>query len=174
MVFSWKFHGPSGDGVGLESEARDDHLLRLHMRTIVLTQRAFDIERQRVMRALRPDNLLLRTAILHLVGVFSSGAMGAAEHRTILFNPMADNAIPAVTTHRSQRLNGTLKAIEGMHGTLHRYVKRLVIFISTSLTLCHVDLLLRQVVRVNLPRIKPQFSCQIHRLQNGLYLCRDA
>jgi hypothetical protein len=99
--------------------------------------------------------------------------MGAAEHRTILFDPMADNAIPAVTTHRSQRLNGTLKAIEGMHGALHRYLKRLVILISTSLTLCHDDLLLRQIVRVNLPMIKPQFSCQIHHLQNGLHPCRD-
>jgi len=65
------------------------------------------------------------------------GAMGAAEHTTIRFDAMSDDAAAAVITFWRQRVNRAFKAVERVRLAVHYDMERLVVFISTHFALCH-------------------------------------
>jgi hypothetical protein len=67
-----------------------------------------------------------------------AGAVHTAKHHPISFDPMTNDSTPAMVTGGSKRLNGALKAIEGMRCVSHYHRKGFVIFIPAGFTLWHV------------------------------------
>ena len=64
-------------------------------------------------------------------------AMCTAKDRVVLLNSMSDDATSPVIASWSERMDGTLEAIEGMSSAVLRYLKRLVVVVSTGLTSGH-------------------------------------
>jgi len=80
--------------------------------------------------------LVLRP-IVHGPDAVLAGAGSAAIHPLLCLDPMADDFAAAMGTGRGQRLDGTLKAIEGMRRTRYHHLKGFVIVIPTGFALCH-------------------------------------
>jgi len=63
--------------------------------------------------------------------------MGTAENRVILLHAMADYGATAMSTPRSQGLNGALKGIKRMRVTIHHHLKSLIVGIAACLAFPH-------------------------------------
>lgn len=72
--------------------------------------------------------------------------MGTAEKCPVRFNPVSDNAAPAMITCRGQHLDSALKRVKYMSRTFPRNGNRLIIVISADFTLLHGDLLVGQAL----------------------------
>src|SRR5215831_20368444 len=68
------------------------------------------------------------------------GAMLAAEEGAVLLESVADDADAAVLAGRRQRMDRALEAVEGVGGTVHADLKRLVVVVSTDFTSGHGNL----------------------------------
>src|SRR5262249_53694903 len=68
------------------------------------------------------------------------GAMLAAKEGAVLFESVADDADAAVLAGRRQRMDRALEAVEGVGGTVHAHLKRLVVVVSTGFTSGHGNL----------------------------------
>jgi len=68
------------------------------------------------------------------------GAMLAAEERPFLLEPVAHDADAASLAFRRQRMDRTFKAVEGMVGTVHAHLERLVVVVPAGFTSGHEDL----------------------------------
>ena len=68
---------------------------------------------------------------------FGLGAMLAAEKCAFLFEPVTDDMNTAISADRSERMDRTLKAIEGVGPAVHAHLKRFVVVISARFTLGH-------------------------------------
>jgi len=68
------------------------------------------------------------------------GAMLAAEERPFLLEPVADDADAAIVAFRRQRMDRAFEAVEGMGGTVHAHLERLVVVVSAGFTSGHEDL----------------------------------
>src|SRR5262245_8955469 len=66
--------------------------------------------------------------------------MLAAEEGAVLLESVADDADAAVLAGRRQRMDRALEAVEGVGGTVHADLKRLVVVVSTGFTSGHGNL----------------------------------
>src|SRR5262245_18582421 len=65
------------------------------------------------------------------------GAVLAAEEGAVLLEPVADDADAAVLAGRRQRMDRAFEAVEGVGGTVHADLKRLVVVVSAGFTSRH-------------------------------------
>src|SRR5215510_2275271 len=65
------------------------------------------------------------------------GAMLAAKEGAVLLEPVADDADAAVLACRRQRMDRAFETVEGVGGTVHAGLKRLVVVVSTGFTSRH-------------------------------------
>src|ERR1051326_2004120 len=65
------------------------------------------------------------------------GAVGAAEHAPLRLDPVPDDRARAVRAPRRNRRNRTLEAVEHMPLPLQDQLERLVVLVSTNLTMRH-------------------------------------
>ena len=64
--------------------------------------------------------------------------MVAAEHATVLLQPMAYDFDAAMVAEGRQSVYGTFKAVESVGFTVEsRHLESLVVFISTVIAFCH-------------------------------------
>jgi hypothetical protein len=66
-----------------------------------------------------------------------SGAACAAVERARMLDSMTDDFASAVSTGGSQSVNRTLKGVEGVSSSIHRYGERLVVVITAYIALRH-------------------------------------
>ena len=78
-------------------------------------------------------------AIVHCRHALLARAVRTAIHRSIGLDPMANDSTPTMVTGGRQRLNGALKAIEGMRRIRRHHHKGFIVFIPASFTQCHID-----------------------------------
>src|SRR5262245_39831925 len=69
-----------------------------------------------------------------------SAAVLAAEGSPFLLEPVAHDADAAILAFRRQRVDRTFEAVEGMGGTVHAHLERLVVIVSAGFTSGHGDL----------------------------------
>jgi hypothetical protein len=67
-------------------------------------------------------------------------AVDAAEDFSVSFNAVPDDPAVAMRANRRQRVDGALKAIEGMTLPADDHFKRLVIFVFANLTCSHTQI----------------------------------
>jgi hypothetical protein len=78
-------------------------------------------------------------AVLHRDYALLAGAVRTAIHYIVSLYAMAKDSAPTMVKGGRQRLDGALKAIEGMRRVRHDDRKGFVVLISTGFTLRHSD-----------------------------------
>jgi hypothetical protein len=63
--------------------------------------------------------------------------MVAAEERAVLLEPVADDPDAAMVAARGERMDGALEAVEGVGGSVHAHLERLVVVVSARLAPGH-------------------------------------
>jgi len=76
-------------------------------------------------------------AILQLRFAHLAGAVRATKEVRIRLQAVADDLDAAVSTNRSQDMNGALKAIKNVLRATHDDFERLIVLIATVFTTCH-------------------------------------
>jgi hypothetical protein len=74
---------------------------------------------------------------LNLLGRLMLGAMRATEDAGLVLYPMADHPASAVNTRRSQHMDRTLEAVEGVVPISLNHFERLVVIVTASLAAWH-------------------------------------
>src|SRR5262249_11735877 len=67
----------------------------------------------------------------------SLGAVLAAEESPFLLEAVAHDADAAILAFRRQRMDRTFEAVEGMGGTVHAHLERLVVIVPAGFTSGH-------------------------------------
>ena len=76
-------------------------------------------------------------AVSHLSYPLLASAVRATVHSPICLYAVTEDSAATMATGRGKRLNGALKAIEGMRHVSHNYLKSLIIVVPAGFTLCH-------------------------------------